>query len=247
MRDSFIFYGSFYEAIADLPDEERLKCYDIICEYALNNKIPEATGIAKSIFTLVKPNIDASIKRRKNGAKGGKGNKKDKYTSIEIGSTLPKYFQNTSDNFGSDKEREREVDVEREVEKEVDADREEEREKDKRTSHRETQDQMLTRLIEDKNIGTAMEDKIREWLAYKAERRESYKEQGLKTLLSKIMKSVHDHGEMATMDAIDTSMASGWKGLFFDKIRGKPQSVDDMFADWKSKSEEYERRMNDTG
>lgn len=122
MRDSFIFYSSFYEAIVDLPDEERLKCYDMICEYALTGKIPEVSGIAKSIFALIKPNVDASIKRRKNGAKGGRNNKKNKYTSTNNESTLPNYFQITSDNSGSNKEREREREEEREEEKERDVD-----------------------------------------------------------------------------------------------------------------------------
>ena len=122
MRDSFIFYSSFYEAIVDLPDEERLKCYDMISEYALTGKTPEVTGIAKSIFALIKPNVDASIKRRKNGSKGGKNNKKEKHTSTTDGSTLPIYFQNTSDNSGSNKERDKDVEREEERDRDVDAD-----------------------------------------------------------------------------------------------------------------------------
>lgn len=117
---------------------------------------------------------------------------------------------------------------------------------------RETQEQIFDRLIVDQNIGPVMEEKIREWLRYKAEKRDGYKEQGMKSLLSKIMKAVYEHGETAVMDAIDTSMASGWRGLFFDRIpaRGQPQDrmqqTTDMIDRWAIAREEYERRNNDT-
>ena len=54
-RESFVFYKSFYEALQDLKDKDRLKEYDAICEMALNDNESKLTGIAKTIFTLIKP------------------------------------------------------------------------------------------------------------------------------------------------------------------------------------------------
>jgi len=75
-RDSFIFYGSFYEAISCLDDATRLQCYDAVASYAITGSEPELNGVAKAIFALVKPQIDANNKRYSNGCKGAESGKK---------------------------------------------------------------------------------------------------------------------------------------------------------------------------
>ena len=76
MRDSFIFYRSFYEAIKDLPRDIQGEIYTAIMEYGLyGNEIDSLKPIARSIFTLIKPQIDVNNKRFENGKKGGR--KKD--------------------------------------------------------------------------------------------------------------------------------------------------------------------------
>lgn len=72
MRDSIVFYRSFYEAIKEIPLEEQGVVYNAIYGYALDGIEPELNGIAKAIFLLVKPQIDANNNRYENGKKGGK-------------------------------------------------------------------------------------------------------------------------------------------------------------------------------
>jgi len=69
-RDSFIFYRSFYEAIKELPDEEKGRVYNAIFMYALDGEFAQLSGVEKAIFTLVKPQIDANQRRYENGSKG---------------------------------------------------------------------------------------------------------------------------------------------------------------------------------
>lgn len=71
-RDSFVFYRSFAEAIRCLPDAERVKVYDAICDYALEGKETEEGGVVSAMLCLVKPQIDANNKRYTNGKKGGR-------------------------------------------------------------------------------------------------------------------------------------------------------------------------------
>lgn len=75
-RDSFVFYKSFFEAIENCPVEQQRDIYRGIVLYALFGTMPEFEGVAKVVFTLVKPQIDANNKRFLNGKKGGapKGN-----------------------------------------------------------------------------------------------------------------------------------------------------------------------------
>lgn len=75
MRDGFVFYRSFREAVRELPEEERLKCYEVILDYALDEVVPNEVGISSAIFKLIKPQIDANNKRYENGKKGGRGNR----------------------------------------------------------------------------------------------------------------------------------------------------------------------------
>ena len=71
MRDSMVFYRSFYEAIKELPLDVQAKVYSAIFEYSLNFNEVVLEGLPKTIFTLIKPQLDANNKRFENGKKGG--------------------------------------------------------------------------------------------------------------------------------------------------------------------------------
>lgn len=73
MRDSFVFYRSFYEAIRELPRDIQGEIYTAIMEYGLyGNETDNLKPIARSIFMLVKPLMDANYSRYENGCKGGR-------------------------------------------------------------------------------------------------------------------------------------------------------------------------------
>lgn len=77
--DAVLFYRSFYEAIKGLKSSDRVKVYDAVFAYALDGEEPQLSGICKSIFTLIKPQVDANIKRRTDGLKGGRPKKTTGY------------------------------------------------------------------------------------------------------------------------------------------------------------------------
>lgn len=60
--------------------------------------------------------------------------------------------------------------------------------------------------------------KITEWITYKSERKDGYKETGLRNLLSQIKKQIDTHGEQKVINLITECMASGWKGIIWDKL-----------------------------
>lgn len=80
VKDSFIFYRSFYEAIKSLKEKDRVKLYDAICEKSLNDKEITLTGISNSMFTLIKPQIEANNQKYENGKKGGRPKKNQNKT-----------------------------------------------------------------------------------------------------------------------------------------------------------------------
>lgn len=88
-RDSFIFYRSFYEAIREVPAEAQLQIYKAISIYALEQEEIELSGIAKAIFSLVKPQLDANYKKYENGKQTkSKIKAKNKQTESKIGTNV---------------------------------------------------------------------------------------------------------------------------------------------------------------
>ena len=74
MRDGFIFYESFWNAIKELPAQTQLLLYNALAGYALCDIEPDFDddGIAKGFFTLMRPQIDANNRRREAGLRGGR-------------------------------------------------------------------------------------------------------------------------------------------------------------------------------
>lgn len=72
MRDSFVFYRSFYEQAIKLNKTEQLTLLKAICELALNEQETELKGVSSIIYEMAKPLILANEKRYKNGCKGGR-------------------------------------------------------------------------------------------------------------------------------------------------------------------------------
>lgn len=77
----------------------------------------------------------------------------------------------------------------------------------------------VRRRLKQHCFSCAMEEKILEWLQYKVERKEKYKEQGLRALLRQLESNVARFGDTAVCELIDESMASGWKGILFDRLK----------------------------
>lgn len=78
IQNSFVFYDSFRDAVEDMDDKDRLAFYEAIIDYSLDGKAPDNLSNELSrMFKLVKPQLDANTKRKKDGKKGGRPSKKD--------------------------------------------------------------------------------------------------------------------------------------------------------------------------
>lgn len=78
IQNSFVFYDSFRDAVEDMNDKDRLAFYEAIIDYSLDGKAPDnLTNELARMFKLVKPQLDANTKRKKDGKKGGRPSKKD--------------------------------------------------------------------------------------------------------------------------------------------------------------------------
>ena len=96
MRDSIVFYRSFYEAISNLEDKDRLEAYEAIIGYGLTGEEIECSGIARALFLMAKPQIDANQRRYENGKKGGTGIKPEPKPNLDR--TKPEPNENVNEN-----------------------------------------------------------------------------------------------------------------------------------------------------
>lgn len=121
MRSQFTFYRSFYEAISKIKKStDRVKAYDMICAYALNQEEPDLTDAPEAVaivFDLLRPVLDKAKAKSESGQKGGIKSKSD---DKQTGSKPEANDKQTAREKEGEKEKEgeREVEVEKEKGKE---------------------------------------------------------------------------------------------------------------------------------
>lgn len=107
-------------------------------------------------------------------------------------------------SHATDKEEEKEIELDRDI--------------TPPTPSKETASELFNRLLPEYSFSEELRGKLVEWMQYKSERRESYKETGLKSLLRQVENNAQRYGEQALCELIDLSMSNGWKGIIFDKL-----------------------------
>jgi hypothetical protein len=120
MRDSFIIYRSYFEAIENLNDADKGVLFSAICRYGLDGVEPEFDGYFKMFWVMLKPTLDKSMKRYEtsveNGSKGGrpKKTKTQQKPKNNLNETQTKPNQNLNDNDNdnvNDNEKEKNISV----------------------------------------------------------------------------------------------------------------------------------------
>lgn len=76
-RDVFYFYRSYFEAAMKMQPQEQFALLKGIADYALNGVVPNFTGIADAVFTIIKPILDKEASDFGNGKKGGRPKKEN--------------------------------------------------------------------------------------------------------------------------------------------------------------------------
>jgi hypothetical protein len=70
-----------------------------------------------------------------------------------------------------------------------------------------------------KDWSEELQTAVRDWLAYKKEKRQPYKETGLKSLMTQIRKAADEYGDGSVCEIIRTSMSSNYQGIVFDRLQ----------------------------
>lgn len=101
-------------------------------------------------------------------------------------------------------------------------------------SNKESAIQLFERLVVDFMISEPLVEKMKEWLVYKSERKQSYKETGLRTLLKQVVDKEQEYGSLAVMDLIDDCMARNYSGIIWDRLKNTGTQKTDFVDMWRN-------------
>lgn len=124
------------------------------------------------------------------------------------------------------------------AEEDIDKDKDIEEDKKENKSVRETTRALFLRLLPDYTFSDLLAEKMAEWITYKTERKEPYKEQGMKSLLRQVENNAAKYGDQAVCNLIDECMASNWKGIIFDRLKNQKKSTSGGSYQRQTKAEE---------
>lgn len=90
---------------------------------------------------------------------------------------------------------------------------------------------VIDQMISGYGFSSGLSDAIRDWVRYKAERNQKYRETGFKNLLSGISAKAESIGEAAVIGAIRGSMSNNYQGIIWEIAEKKP--------DWKKNQNRF--------
>jgi hypothetical protein len=186
-RDSMVIYRSFYDAIKELPEKNQLEILKQIFEFGLDGIESELTGLSKTIWILIKPNLEANRTKWESGCKAKQKQKRSK--------TEAKPKQERS-------ETEANVDVD------VDVDENEDVNDDEKNNVKAKKEKF------DFSEYGEFEPLVKKWDDYKKSIKDGYKsQQSLNSFLKKLKELSGDNILIAD-SIIEQSIAFQWKGIF---------------------------------
>nr|DAL45703.1 MAG TPA_asm: hypothetical protein [Caudoviricetes sp.] len=193
-RAQFTFYRSYRDALRALPPKEFKAAVLAICDYALDEAEPDLTGIPNSVFILIRPTLDSGRIKAANRAK--------------------KAVTNAEQTHNKKQTKQKQTRKEKEGGKEG----EKEGEKENDSSPPIVPPDGLA------SLSPALRGAVEDWLRYKTEKREPYKPQGLKSLVTEVKNNADRYGDAAVIKVITQSMSNNYRGIVFDWLKKAPDS-----------------------
>lgn len=109
--------------------------------------------------------------------------------------------------------------------------------------------QVFTEMINSMDFSPELSGAVKDWVAYKGEKKQGYKETGLRNLLSRIRGKAEELGDAVVVDVIRTSMGNNYQGIIWDLASNKPSAIPNRFNNFPQRKYDYsdlEKRILDT-
>ena len=213
MKDSFVFYTEYAEVLDVLTAEQAGLLIRAMVKYSRGERPDLSDKVVKAVFMTIKPRMDKDREkweqtvaaRVEAGKKGG----------------APKGNQNASKTTKNNQKQPKQA-TQAVSDPDPDCEVDNNPPKSPQRGKRESQIAMFDRLIAGRAVNSNMEKALREWIVYKTERNERYKEAGMQSLITQCVNHGAAHGGESVCNVIRESMANGYKGIVWDRLGKAP-------------------------
>lgn len=106
MTEQLTFFESYFDAIEDFDDEDRLALYDGIMRYVFRDEEPSFDGFKATAWKLIRPNVDKSLKRSKTNRENA---------SKATAKATAQATEKATVSLGKDKEKDKDRDKEKDM------------------------------------------------------------------------------------------------------------------------------------
>jgi hypothetical protein len=240
-KSSFVLYKDMIEEADDLTDKQLGVLFRAILASQNDRELPEMDRIVKAIFNPIRRQIERDSEKYAERSKRNSENAKKPRKKATVSDSLA-----TAQRVASDTDTVSDTDYDTDTDTDTDTvsvsvsvsdpvpETEPENESDgipplippggKRTAPQRS----ATYMIEERQFPIRVEEAVKDWVKYKTEKRQAYKETGLKCLLTEIENRVRQHGEQAVIDVIRQSMGNNWQGIAWDHCRKENKQQSDL-------------------
>lgn len=104
-----------------------------------------------------------------------------------------------------------------------------------------TQPPNASQMIDACSFSPELDSVVREWVKYKIEKRQAYKQTGLRNFLSQVENNAEKYGEDAVINLVSCCMANNWQGVIWDRLekgrdrvpqKGQKKSFYEEMGEW---------------
>jgi hypothetical protein len=96
-------------------------------------------------------------------------------------------------------------------------------------------------LISEQCFPPDLEAAVKDWVQYKIEKQQGYKETGLKNLLTQIKRNTEKYGEQKVTLLIRECMSNNWQGIIWDRFRtNKPDPKKNRFNNFHQRDYDFD-------
>lgn len=214
MRDSFIMYTEYCDMLDAVTAEQAGRLIRAMVKYSRDEDPELSDPVVAAVFATIKPRMDRDrekweqeVRRRAEaGRKGGLQRARNAKQWLASASSV----KGRQGELGSAKEH---------LAIQADTDTDSDSEIKEKTNKREKQTDLFDRLANGRSMPDDVRSALYDWIQYKAEKREPYKQIGMQSLITQAINKSAEVGSGRVVDVIRQSIASGYKGITWDRAR----------------------------
>lgn len=217
-KDNFLISSNWGDMIKQLPTEDAGILFQAIFELKENPEYTIDHPYLGAIFSMIKTYILANEQAYKDKCSKNANNRKGNKTTDNDCERPSRNVNDRQGTLTTDNDCERNA---------TDNDNDSDNDNDKKNNIPPISPQGekdADSLIAEKEFSPEVEESVRDWIKYKKEKRQGYKSQGLKSLLTEIKNNVDAYGDQAVIDVIRKSMSANYQGITWNWLKNMPRA-----------------------